>query len=99
MQRIVLTLVLTFLVGALFAQPGKVPIKNINGKNYYVHKVKRGNTVYGLHQMYNVPVDDIMASNPSAKNGLQVGQEISSNLLIGSAFRVKNSCRHCSSLG
>lgn len=76
MQRIICSLVLIFLAGTVLAQPGKVPEKQVEGKTYYVHKVKRGNTLYGLHKTYAVPVEDILSANPGAKDGLKVGQEV-----------------------
>lgn len=48
----------------------------IDGKTYLVHIVESGNTLYGLHRKYNVPIEEIIAVNPSSKDGLQVGQKI-----------------------
>ncbi|MBL4703039.1 MAG: LysM peptidoglycan-binding domain-containing protein [Flavobacteriales bacterium] len=73
-KKIILSVCFVFFLATAFAQPGKTKTKIIDGKEYYMHKVKRGNTIYGLHRMYDVPVDEILSLNPEAKDGLDVGQ-------------------------
>jgi len=75
-KHIVVSFCLVLCLTTACAQPGKVKTKTIEGKEYYMHKVKRGNTIYGLHRMYGVPVEDILSTNPSAKDGLDIGQVI-----------------------
>lgn len=48
----------------------------IDGNEYYIHVVERGNTLYGLHQYYKVEIDAIIEANPSASEGLQIGQRL-----------------------
>lgn len=48
----------------------------IDGKEYYIHVVERGNTLYGLHQYYKVEIDAIIEANPSSSEGLQIGQRL-----------------------
>ncbi len=73
---------ITFLLIALlfsvltYAQPGKVDVETINGKKYYVHFVQKGQTLYAIHQMYDVPVGDIVRANNNLEGGLQIGQKI-----------------------
>ncbi|MBI1836813.1 MAG: LysM peptidoglycan-binding domain-containing protein [Flavobacteriia bacterium] len=71
-------LLLSFLVifTSTFAQPSDVPIEVVNGKKYYVHIVQGGNTLWGIHTMYNVPVNDIVLSNPGVENGVKEGQKL-----------------------
>lgn len=59
-----------------FAQPENATVEVINGKRYYVHIVQGGNTLYGIHKLYNTPVESIVASNPGVEKGLQEGQRI-----------------------
>lgn len=66
----------TILSSQLFAQPDKVETEVVNGKKYYVHHVQSGNTLYGIHKLYNVPVEDIVKSNPGSEKGLLEGQRI-----------------------
>jgi len=70
--------IITFLLLSTltFAQPDKADVETVNGKKYYVHFVQQGQTLYGIHQLYNVPVADISESNKGVDSGLQIGQKI-----------------------
>ncbi len=49
----------------------------ILGKKYYLHKVKRGQTLYALSNAYNVPIQDIITENSVLlKGGLKTGLEL-----------------------
>lgn len=71
-----LLIILTFCLGSIFAQPGKVPVKEIDGKSYYVHTVEQGQTLWKIKKMYNVPLNDIMSANEGLTNEIKEGQEI-----------------------
>lgn len=43
------------------------------GKKYIVHVAAPGNTLWGLHTTYQVPVNDIVAKNPGVEKGLKEG--------------------------
>ena len=46
----------------------------IGGKEYYLHNVKAGQTLYGISQAYNVSIEEIEKLNPEVReNGLKVG--------------------------
>lgn len=45
-----------------------------NGKTFLIHKVTPQETVYALSRKYNVPVPQILASNPKIDKGIAVGQ-------------------------
>lgn len=45
----------------------------IGGKEYYMHHVKQGQTLYSISKAYNVTVEEIEKLNPEVKNGLKVG--------------------------
>lgn len=64
-----------FFLGA-FAQPENPVYEEINGKKFYVHIVQGGNTLWGLAQLYKVPAEKIVEFNPTAANGIQIGQKI-----------------------
>jgi len=49
-------------------------VKFINGKSYYMHEVKKGNTLYSLSKAYEIPIEDIIFENPGSKNGIGLGQ-------------------------
>ena len=64
------------LAGNVYAQE---PIERssqttkIGGKEYYLHHVKAGQTLYGLSKAYNVTIEEIEAFNPEVKDGLKTG--------------------------
>ncbi len=48
----------------------------IGGKVFYVHTVKKGETLYSIAKAYFVNVDDIVSNNPSINTDLQPGQTL-----------------------
>ena len=48
----------------------------INGKKYFVHTVKSGDTLYSLAKQYKVSEDAIKECNPTAADGLKIDQSI-----------------------
>ena len=58
------------------AQPEDATIEIIDGKRYYIHFVQQGNTLYGIHRLYNVPVEDIVIANPGIEDGLSTGRRV-----------------------
>ncbi len=75
-----LFVILVFFITVAQAQTVKIPISNDirerNGKQFYVHTVERGQTVYSISKAYNVTINEIYFENPSAKNGIVVGQKL-----------------------
>ena len=71
---------LTILIclSALFAsaQPEDAVVKTIEGKKYYVHTVQAGNTLYGIHKLYNTDLNKILDANPGLDDNLNIGQQI-----------------------
>jgi len=49
-------------------------IENIQGREFYIHTVEQGQTLYALSRLYDVPVDELIFENPEAAEGLSVGQ-------------------------
>lgn len=74
MKYFFLTCILTFSTG-LFAQTDTKDwvYEYSNGKKYAVHIAQPGNTLWGIHTTYNVPVDDIVAANPGIEKGVKEG--------------------------
>lgn len=66
----------------LFSQPAPVEIQKskdkvlMDGKVYYIHIVKKGQTLYSISKAYNVVQSDIIAVNPDAANGLKVNMSL-----------------------
>ena len=48
----------------------------INGKKYYVHTVKSGDTLYSIAKAYEVGEKDIRECNPNVGDGLRIDQTV-----------------------
>ena len=75
-KKIALSACLLICVVMCYAQPEGATTRIVGGEEYYVHKVKAGNTLYGLHKLYGVSIEEILMSNPDAKDGLSAGNEL-----------------------
>ena len=66
--RIFLAVLLTMTVQVLVAQDETVKHPNnkvsINGREYYLHIVRKGETLSAISRAYEVPIDTIIADNP-----------------------------------
>lgn len=71
-----LIVLLTFVTFGSFAQPENATTEVVNGKKYYVHIVQDGNTLYGIHNLYNVSVEEIIKQNPGTEKGVVEGQKL-----------------------
>ncbi len=77
-MRVFLTICCLILFQWAQSQEAKVSkeIREFAGKKYFVHTIEQGNTLYGISKLYNVDLEDIFKSNPSASEGLGIGQEL-----------------------
>lgn len=79
-KKIVLVTILSILVLGIRAQSVFIPKSEIielhNGKFYYVHTVRKGQTVYSIAKVYDVTPDEIYFENPYSKQGLQINQNL-----------------------
>ncbi len=77
---IVNTILLLFISFSLIAQEQTVEVQRstnkvmLNGKIFYTHTVKKGETLYAIAKAYNVKVEEILSANPSAINEIKVDQ-------------------------
>lgn len=53
-----------------------IGMKNINGKKYVMHKVSKGEGVYGIAKKYNTSATEIYAANEGADKGIKIDQVI-----------------------
>ncbi len=51
-------------------------VEQKDGKSYYVHIVKKGQTLYMISKAYGIEVNDIIAGNPVVKEGLKADQKL-----------------------
>jgi len=49
-------------------------IRLINGKIYYVHHVKKKQTLYSISKAYDVTMEEVITRNPEIKKGFKRGQ-------------------------
>lgn len=49
-------------------------IRIIDGKRFFVHQVKRGQTLYSIAKAYEVEMQDVIDTNPAIKKGLKANQ-------------------------
>jgi len=48
----------------------------INGKKYYIHKVEKGQSLYGIAKIYALDLNTLIVENPEAIDGIKSGQEL-----------------------
>ncbi len=71
-----------YLIGLLFLgalslnamKQDSIGMKNINGKNFVMHKVIKGEGVYSLAKKYSVTAADIYAANEGTDKGIKIDQ-------------------------
>lgn len=71
-----LSFILCLLSFVANAQNKSTDIRTINGKKYYIHKVEKGQSLYGIAKVYGMDVNSILAENDEAIDGLRHGQEL-----------------------
>jgi LysM repeat protein len=73
-------LAITILSTTLYSQNVQVEVSRnkvrVDGKSYYVHIVKKGETLYSISKAYGVSQSDIAVNNPDIYAGLKVGQAL-----------------------
>lgn len=71
-KSLLLVLLLSgFLLG--YSQQKSQQTEVINGKLYYIHHVEKGNTIYNLSKLYNIPDSIIQNFNHITPQTLQIG--------------------------
>lgn len=86
-MKYIKSLIILFLLGLFFAAPmaqAQTPtpverskeIITVGGKQYYMHYVRQGQTLYGISNAYQVSIEEIERLNPELKDGLKAGNVI-----------------------
>jgi LysM repeat protein len=79
MKSVMLALILLLISQFLWSQ---VPVEIskdkvvISGIAYYIHQVKKGETVYSISKAYGVTVEELTKENPPAVYGINAGQTL-----------------------
>ncbi|MEI6900316.1 MAG: LysM domain-containing protein, partial [Bacteroidota bacterium] len=51
-------------------------IEKIDGKEYYIHTIKKGQTLYMISKAYGVDVNDVIRENPGVKEGIKADEKL-----------------------
>lgn len=74
-MRVVVFVILAMVMcqAHVYANKDSIGVKTIAGKLYILHKVAKGEGLYGIGRRYNVSVPNIEQENPSVKDGIDPG--------------------------
>jgi LysM repeat protein/ABC-type branched-subunit amino acid transport system substrate-binding protein len=85
-SRVMMPLVTGFLLFFIFStfstaqealkQMRSNVIEKIDGKDYYIHTIKKGQTLYMISKAYGADVNDVIRENPDVKEGIRAEQKI-----------------------
>jgi LysM repeat protein len=77
-MKVLKAILITFLLVAPFqglqALPDSLGLKEEDGQTFIMHRVDRGETLFGISQRYDVKLEKIKATNPQAEKELVVGE-------------------------
>jgi LysM repeat protein len=77
----IFTLLLTLMVFNIMVR-SQVPVERskdkivISGVTYYLHIIKKGETIYSISKAYGITPEELTRENPPALNGLKEGQSL-----------------------
>lgn len=84
MKRILLLIALTIAAACVHAA---VPVERsqtvvyINGEKFYIHTVRKGDTLYAIARCYEISEQTLLEYNPAAADGLKIDQTLRIPLL------------------
>lgn len=80
MRKLALSIVILFVVHFITAQTIRIyksdRIEEREGKQYYLHTILQGQTVYSISNAYDVSVEEIYFENPGTSEGVCIDQEL-----------------------
>lgn len=79
MRRSLFSILVCFLIAATsiaqsYTQSTRTTV--INGKKYILHKVEKGQSLYGIAKLYNTDMNSLILENPGAIDGIKKGEEL-----------------------
>lgn len=51
-------------------------VETIDGRDFYIHTIKRGQTLYMISKAYSVDINDIIRENPGVKEGIRADETL-----------------------
>lgn len=64
------------IAATLVASALDLPVKKVKGREYFVYKVKKGESVYGVSKQLGISRETIVEYNPQAADGLKKNMEL-----------------------
>ncbi len=62
------------------------PVAELGGGDVQIiHEVEKGETVYGISKQYHISIEQLLQLNPSAQDGIKVGDKLKINKAVNSA--------------
>lgn len=74
MKKFLFLCFLAFTANAFASPQDSIGVKVIDGKTYIMHKVTKGEGVYGIGKKYGVPASEIFAANPGSEQSIKIDQ-------------------------
>ena len=74
MKNLILLCFLAIGTSAFAMPTDSIGVKVVDGKSYIMHKVSKGEGVYGIAKKYGVPAADIFAANEGSKTTIKIDQ-------------------------
>ena len=63
-----------YLAAVLSVAPVGIVMAQTVTSGHFIHTVTKGQSLYSISSMYNVPIADIVKANPGSDSGIKVGQ-------------------------
>ena len=84
---LVLCILVSVIVNSTFSQQHSTIkkseiIESINGKDYYLHFVKQGETLFEIAKAYGITVDHLFKVNPESRGGIKPGQILKIPMIV-----------------
>src|SRR3954471_3266728 len=76
LHKVILFIALSFLSLAAGAQVRSSTVQTIDGTKYYIHKIEKNQSLYGISKLYGVSIEELQRINPELKNGAKLNQLI-----------------------
>lgn len=71
---------ITFVLFSIFlnaqTNTDSLEVHKIDGKEYYIHQVAAGNTLYAISKLYNVSIETLKEENPRLSEALTIGDRL-----------------------
>jgi LysM repeat protein/ABC-type branched-subunit amino acid transport system substrate-binding protein len=75
LKKLIYILVFLFVSVSTYAQPSNAKVETIAGKEYYIHYVKKGETLSRIAKNYKASLADVL-NNPGKEDRIDIGDKI-----------------------